>query len=52
VGGLVGDLFFLRDEILSMTSRGTKQVPLERIRYDVGRHLLLGLEFLIAAETV
>ena len=51
-GVLLGTFFSLRDEILSLTSRGTKQVPLERIRYDVGRHLLLGLEFLIAAETV
>jgi uncharacterized membrane protein len=52
VGGLVGDFFFLRDEILSLASCGTKQVPLERIRYDVGRHLLLGLEFLIAADSM
>jgi len=49
-GVLMGTFFFLRDELISLASRGTKEVPLEKIRYDVGRHLLLGLEFLIAAD--
>jgi uncharacterized membrane protein len=49
-GVLKGTFFFLRDEIFSLASRGAKEVPLEKIRYDVGRHLLLGLEFLIAAD--
>ena len=49
-GVLKGAFFFLRDEIVSLASRGAKEVPLERIRSDVGRHLLLGLEFLIAAD--
>jgi len=49
-GVLMGTFFFLRDEIISLASRGVKEVPLEKIRYDVGRHLLLGLEFLIAAD--
>ncbi|MGA3094299.1 MAG: DUF1622 domain-containing protein [Dehalococcoidales bacterium] len=49
-GVLLGAIAFLRDEITSLMSRGAKDVPLEKIRYDVGRHLLLGLEFLIAAD--
>jgi uncharacterized membrane protein len=49
-GVLLGAIAFLRDEIISLISRGAKDVPLEKIRYDVGRHLLLGLEFLIAAD--
>ena len=49
-GVLKGTFFFLRDELISLASRGAKEVPLEKIRYDVGRHLLLGLEFLIAAD--
>ena len=49
-GVLLGAIAFLRDEIISLMSRGAKDVPLEKIRYDVGRHLLLGLEFLIAAD--
>ena len=49
-GVLLGAIAFLRDEIISLMNRGAKDVPLEKIRYDVGRHLLLGLEFLIAAD--
>jgi len=49
-GVLLGASAFLRDEIISLMSRGAKDVPLEKIRYSVGRHLLLGLEFLIAAD--
>ena len=51
-GVLLGAIAFLRDEIISLMSRGAKDVPLEKIRYDVGRHLLLGLEFLIAADII
>jgi uncharacterized membrane protein len=49
-GVLRGIFFFLRGEIASLASRGVKDVPLENMRYDLGRHLLLGLEFLIAAD--
>ena len=49
-GVLLGAIAFLRDEFISLRSRGAKDVPLEKIRYSVGRHLLLGLEFLIAAD--
>jgi uncharacterized membrane protein len=49
-GVLIGAFLFMRGEIISLASRGAKEVPLEKIRYDVGRHLLLGLEFLIAAD--
>jgi uncharacterized membrane protein len=49
-GVLIGTYFFVRDEIVSLSSRGVKDVPLEKIRLGVGRHLLLGLEFLIAAD--
>jgi uncharacterized membrane protein len=49
-GVLVGTLLFLRGEISSLAKRDVKDVPLETIRFYVGRHLLLGLEFLIAAD--
>jgi uncharacterized membrane protein len=49
-GVLKGALRFLVDELAALASRGAKDVPLEKIRADVGRHLLLGLEFLIAAD--
>jgi uncharacterized membrane protein len=49
-GVLRGTFFFLRGEVINLSSRGAKDVPLEKIRYDLGRHLLLGLEFLIAAD--
>lgn len=49
-GVLKGAFFFLRDEVASLASRGQKAVPLEKVRSDVGRYLLLGLEFLIAAD--
>jgi uncharacterized membrane protein len=32
--------------------RNKTAVPVDEIRYDVGRYLLLGLEFLIAADIV
>jgi uncharacterized membrane protein len=51
-GVLRGIFFFLRGEIISLASRGAKDVPLENVRYDLGRHLLLGLEFLIAADVM
>jgi uncharacterized membrane protein len=49
-GVLKGAYFFLRDELTNIGSRGVKEVALEKIRSDVGRYLLLGLEFLIAAD--
>jgi uncharacterized membrane protein len=49
-GVLMGTIAFMRGEIISLAGRDAKDVPLEKIRYDVGRHLLLGLEFLIAAD--
>lgn len=41
---------FLISEYLAF--RKKYAVPLDDIRYDVGRYLLLGLEFLIAADIV
>ena len=41
---------FLASEYLAF--RKKYAVPLDDIRYDVGRYLLLGLEFLIAADIV
>jgi uncharacterized membrane protein len=32
--------------------RGKNELPLDDIRYDMGRYLLLGLEFLIAADVI
>lgn len=39
-------------EIGSLKSARDTSVSFERIRYDIGFHLLLGLEFLIAADIV
>ncbi len=49
-GVLVGAFLFLRGEINGLARRNIQDVPLETIRFYVGRHLLLGLEFLIAAD--
>jgi len=49
-GVTVGAFLFLRGEISGLARRNLQDVPLENIRFYVGRHLLLGLEFLIAAD--
>jgi len=42
----------VRAEIGSFRSARDTSVSFERIRYDIGFHLLLGLEFLIAADII
>lgn len=49
-GVLLGTLAFVRAQSRYLASRGVVSRSLEKIRYDFGRHLLLGLEFLIAAD--
>lgn len=49
-GVLLGTVAFLRAQFRYLAGRGRGSLPLEKIRYDFGRHLLLGLEFLIAAD--
>jgi len=49
-GVLQGVIEFLRAQVVSF--RQKKPVSLEAIRYDLGRYILLGLEFFIAADIV
>jgi uncharacterized membrane protein len=42
----------VRVEIRSLRSRRDTSITFEGIRYDIGFHLLLGLEFLIAADII
>ena len=50
-GVVLGFIEFLRAQAASF-GKGGKAVPLEKIRIDLGRYLLLGLEFLIAADII
>lgn len=50
-GVIVGFIEFIRAQAAFFTG-GKKPVPLEKIRIDLGRYLLLGLEFLIAADII
>lgn len=50
-GVILGFIEFLRAQA-AFFSKGRKLVPLEKIRIDLGRYLLLGLEFLIAADII
>ena len=49
-GVVVGAVDFFRAQALYWRHR--QPVPLEDIRYDLGRYILLGLEFFIAADIV
>jgi uncharacterized membrane protein len=50
-GVLLGTVELLRVEWRRFSSRKVeKALTFEKIRYDIGFHLLLGLEFLIAAD--
>ena len=49
-GVVLGMAEFIRAQIVCWQRK--KPVPLEDIRYDVGRYILLGLEFFIAADIV
>jgi len=50
-GVILGFIEFLRAQA-DLFSKEKKPVPLEKIRIDLGRYLLLGLEFLIAADII
>jgi len=50
-GVIVGLVEFIRAQ-LAHFGRQKKSLPLEKIRIDLGRYLLLGLEFLIAADII
>jgi len=50
-GVIVGLVEFTRAQLASL-GRQKKSLPLEKIRIDLGRYLLLGLEFLIAADII
>ncbi len=50
-GVVVGLVEFIRAQFAHL-GRQRKLLPLEKIRIDLGRYLLLGLEFLIAADII
>jgi len=50
-GVIVGLVEFMHAQIIHL-GRQRKSLPLEKIRIDLGRYLLLGLEFLIAADII
>ncbi len=51
-GVLIGAARIVRAEVGRLRQRAGEPEALEPIRHDVGIHLLLGLEFLIAADIV
>jgi len=50
-GVVVGLVEFIRAQFAHL-GRQRELLPLEKIRIDLGRYLLLGLEFLIAADII
>jgi uncharacterized membrane protein len=50
-GVIVGLVEFIRAQFAQL-GQHSKLLPLEKIRIDLGRYLLLGLEFLIAADII
>lgn len=51
-GVVWGFVEFLQVEWRRFRDREAKAAAFEKIRYDIGFHLLLGLEFLIAADII
>ena len=51
LGVVVGFIEFIEAQA-ALLGKSKKPVPLEKIRTDLGRYLLLGLEFLIAADII
>ena len=51
-GVVLGIVELLRAELRTFEDKEKKSVVFENIRYDIGFHLLLGLEFLIAADII
>ncbi|MDP3879242.1 MAG: DUF1622 domain-containing protein [Dehalococcoidales bacterium] len=51
-GVLLGIIEVIRAEWHEFSDKENKPAVFEEIRYDIGFHLLLGLEFLIAADII
>jgi uncharacterized membrane protein len=51
-GVVLGTIELVRSEFRGMGGRNEDPPAFEVIRYDIGFHLLLGLEFLIAADII
>ena len=51
-GVLLGLFGFFKNEFYRFKPRGKKTVALHEVRHTVGSYLLLGLEFLIAADII
>jgi len=51
-GVILGFFELLKNEFYRFRSKDTKTIALHRIRHTVGSYLLLGLEFLIAADII
>jgi uncharacterized membrane protein len=51
-GIVLGLIELVKAELRSFRATQETSVVFERIRYDIGFHLLLGLEFLIAADVI
>jgi uncharacterized membrane protein len=51
-GVVLGLLQLIRAELRNFRTKEDTSVIFEKIRYELGFHLLLGLEFLIAADVI
>ncbi len=51
-GVIKGSVELVRVELSKPSIRGERHISFEQVRYDIGTHLLLGLEFLIAADII
>ncbi|MBI2829799.1 MAG: DUF1622 domain-containing protein [Chloroflexi bacterium] len=51
-GVIIGIAELIRAEVYKFRAGKEKTILLEKVRYDIGFHLLLGLEFLIAADII
>ena len=51
-GVLLGLFGILKSEFYKLRPKSKKSITLHQIRYTVGSYLLLGLEFLIAADII
>jgi len=49
---IVGVVELVKEEWRSLKSGGKQSPSFDKVRYDISAHLLLGLEFLIAADIV
>lgn len=51
-GVVLGFIELIPSEVRALKFKKEKTIVFEKIRYDIGFHLLLGLEFLIAADII